>query len=202
MFFSLNIEESYHPNVKVEKENSSPSVAMTDPKMLQGNCPNIKMEKENILTASFEMDHTNSTEEDQQQQEMQIPALNGDQESTTILNPPDLTGMIPAQQVVEVAKLSYKGFTTKIFTIGTSKQFFFEPTVMLDPQSVTIQPQDLFKEDVVSFTIQMWNSELRSKVLELLRLDNAEINEKDVSVMPYKEVQLVGKLEASTIQSN
>ncbi len=42
----------------------------------------------------------------------------------------------------------------------------------------------------------MWAPEIRSKVLELLRLDNVElIREKDVSVLPYKDVQLVGKLE-------
>ena len=68
--------------------------------------------------------------------------------------------------------------------------------MVLDPKSITIQQsQKLFKEDVVRFTIQMWATEIRSKVLELLRLDNAELREKDVSVLPCEDVQLVGKLE-------
>ncbi len=65
---------------------------MTDPKMLRDKHPKIKLENESNLTSSNEMDHINSTEVDHQQ-ERHIPALNGDQEPTTIINPPDLTTM-------------------------------------------------------------------------------------------------------------
>ncbi len=105
----------------------------------------------------------------------------------------------PKQQLVQVAKLKYQEFSVKIFTDGsTSKKnpprFFFEPIVMLDPKSITIQSQDLSKEDVVSFTIEMWNGEIHSKVLDLLRVKKLiEVDENDVSVMPYEDVQLVGK---------
>jgi len=136
------------------------------------------------------------------QQERLVPARNSveedrvDQSSPPITNPPDYSRQ---QQLVQIAQLSYGEFSVKIFTEGTSTninnspRFFFEPIVVLDSTSITIQSQDLFKEDVVSFTIQMWSPDIRSKVLELLRLDNPEIKEKDVSVMPYEDVQLVSK---------
>jgi len=38
----------------------------------------------------------------------------------------------------------------------------------------------------------MWNADLRSKVVELLRLDNPEIQENDVNIMPYEDARLVG----------
>jgi len=39
----------------------------------------------------------------------------------------------------------------------------------------------------------MWNADLRGKVLEALRRDYPEITEKDVSVMPYEDIRLVGQ---------
>lgn len=103
------------------------------------------------------------------------------------------------QQVVEVAKLSYREFTIKIFTDATSDKtknpprFFFEPIVVLDPNSIVIQSQEFFQQFVVRFSIQMWNAEIRSKVVELVRHEQPELKERDVSIMPYEYVQLVGK---------
>lgn len=117
-------------------------------------------------------------------------------------HPNDFSRVNTPLQIVKVGELSYQEITIKIYADGaieknnnSSPRFFFEPIVLLDPKSITIQSQELFKEDVVRFTIQMWTPKIRSKVLELLRLDNAELREKDVSVMPYEDVQLVGKLE-------
>ena len=113
-------------------------------------------------------------------------------------HPLNSTRMNGAQLVVEVSELTYQETTIKIFNSGVkinnSPRFFFEPIVVLDSTSVVIQPQNLFKEDVVRFTIQMWNADLRSKVVERLRLDcSTEITDKDVSVMPYEDIRLVGQ---------
>lgn len=120
-----------------------------------------------------------------------------DDQPTPIIKPPELN--MPQPQLIQVAKLQYHEFTVKIFTdglsgkINNSPRFFYEPIVVLDPKSVTIQSQDLSKEDVVSFSIQMWNIEIYHKVLELLRLKKLEVDGNDVSVVPYEDIQLVGK---------
>ncbi len=103
------------------------------------------------------------------------------------------------EQVVEVGKLTYREFTIKIYTDAASDKkkipprFFFEPIVVLDPNSIIIQSQEFFQQYVVRFSIQMWNAEIRSQVLELVRHDQPELKEMDVSIMPYEDVQLVGK---------
>jgi len=52
-----------------------------------------------------------------------------------------------------------------------------------------------FKSDVLRFKMQMWNVELRLKVLERLReldsLRDVKIEEDDICIMPFEEVQLV-----------
>ncbi len=132
------------------------------------------------------------------QQERQVPA-NNTEGGKANGNQPLSTNLTHPKQVVEVAKLNYKEFTIKIFSdengnrSNNSRRFFFEPIVVLDPTSVITQSQELFKEDVVRFTIQMWSSEIRSKVLDRLRLKKFEVDEDDLSVMPYEDVQLVGK---------
>ena len=160
-----------------------------------GSNADVPMEDVTITSAA-------SNKMDCQQQEGIIPA-NSDEGKTkdepkpTVNVPADLTGMNGPQLVSEVAELSYQGFTIKIFSevtsgkINNSPLFFFEPIVVLDLKSVVIQSQELFEEDVVRFTIQMWTLEIRSKVLELLRIASPEIQEKDVRVMPYEDVQLV-----------
>jgi len=105
------------------------------------------------------------------------------------------------QPVVEVAEMSYQEYSIKIYSVGAQNnkflQFFFEPIVVLDPKSVIILSQELFQEKkVIQFTILMWTADIRTKVVELLRRDNPEIKEKDVRVMPYENVRLVGKPES------
>jgi len=158
--------------------------------------PHIKVEKYN--SASFTgMGHTNSAGAAHRHEERQVPAKNERDCST------HSTGKNSPQLLVKVGELSYREITIKIFTDRASEKnqnspasFFFEPIALLDPKSVIIQPQNLFKKDVVRFSIQMWNQDLRSKVLDHLRLDHPGIKEKNVHVMPYEEVQLVGKPES------
>lgn len=108
-------------------------------------------------------------------------------------NPPDLTQTNHPQRLVEVGELSYQQSTIKIFKDGAIDKFFFQPIVVLDQNSVVIQSQKLFKEDVVRFSIIMWTPEIRSKALERLRLKKFQVNDDDVRVMPYDSVQLVAK---------
>jgi len=153
----------------------------------------IKVEKDDTATSN-EKDHPDSAAAVNRKEERPVPVKNERDHST------DSTERISPQKLVEVGVLSHGEFTIKIFTDSekskTCPRFFFEPMVVLDPNTVIIQSQRLFKEDVVRFSIQMWNQEIRSKVLELLRLDHPETKEKDVRVMPYEEVQLVYKPES------
>lgn len=101
-------------------------------------------------------------------------------------------------QVYEIAKVRYRHLLVKIFS-GSSdsnpRQFFFEPLVLLDPKSIVSRSHGSFNQNFIRFTLQMWNEDLRSKVLERLRslesLGDVKIGEEDVCVMPFKEVQLV-----------
>jgi len=155
--------------------------------------PAIKVEPDN----SIEMGTSDSAEVDSKQED-EAPAKSepkGDAKPSLNVNPTNLP-----QQITEVAKLNFREMSVKIFTNSSSEKqknnsprFFFEPIVMLDPKSVIIQSQELFKEEVVRFTIQMWTPEIRSKVLDRLRLKNLKFEEDDVTVMPYDEVQLVYK---------
>ncbi len=146
---------------------------------------------------------TNSEEqgaaEVNQQQQGRVPANSEkevveNQAPPIIPNPTDLTRMEYPQRLVEVGELNYQGFTIKIFKNGTFDKFFFEPIVVLDQKSAVIQSQKLFKEDVVRFSILIWTQEIRTKVLERLRLKNIQVDEDDVRVMPFDSVQLIAKL--------
>lgn len=56
------------------------------------------------------------------------------------------------------------------------------------------ESQRFFNQDYVRFSIQMWNSEIRAKVLQRLQslpeFTDLNIHEDDVSVMPFEEVFL------------
>ena len=102
--------------------------------------------------------------------------------------------------LVPLAKVSYKNHIITIFTDSGEKsphQFYFQPLVFLDPKSTVRESNAFLKQELVRFSVQMWNQELRSKVLERLRslpaLNNLIIQEDDVNVMPYEEVQLIFK---------
>ncbi len=103
-------------------------------------------------------------------------------------------------QVVQVTKVSYKNFIITVFTDSVEKsprQFYFQPLVLLDPKSVVQESNTFLKEEFVRFSVQMWNQELRSKVLEGLRslpsMSKVMIREDDVYIMPFKKVRLIFK---------
>lgn len=114
-------------------------------------------------------------------------------------------------RIVEITKVSYKKLLIGIFTDSdnevnnSARRFYFEPIVILDPKGIFNESEGFLKRDFVRFTIQMWNQELRSKVLERLLtiptlIGSNKIQEEDVCVMPYEEVQLVFK--AGSIHSS
>ena len=100
-------------------------------------------------------------------------------------------------RLVEVAQVSYREFFIKIYTdsLNPRRRFFFEPIVQLDRNQIVIENYDLFQHDVIRFTIQMWNQELCSKVLERLKslteFDGIKIHQDDIYVLPFEEVYLV-----------
>ncbi len=105
-----------------------------------------------------------------------------------------------SEPIIEIAKVSYKNFFITIFTemnIGNPRRFFFEPLVLLDSKSIISESHGFLQQDVIHLTIQMWNPEIRSKVLDRLRslpsLSNVNVHEDDIYVLPFEEVQLVHK---------
>ncbi len=100
--------------------------------------------------------------------------------------------------VFEVAKVRYLDLLIRIFSDSLDsnrRQFFFEPLVLLDPKSIVSKSSGSLKQNFIQITIQMWNEQVRSKVLERLRslpaLQSVQIEEEDICVMPFEEVQLV-----------
>ena len=87
------------------------------------------------------------------------------------------------KEVVELTIVNYRHFHIRIFTDiiekSRPKRFYFEPLVLLDQNSVASESHSFFKQDVVRLTIQMWDHQVRSKVLDRLRslpeLRNLEI---------------------------
>ena len=109
--------------------------------------------------------------------------------------------LIPSSPFFPVAKVRYRNLLVKIFSDSldnnSPRQFFFEPLVLLDPKIIVSGSYESSKQNFIQITIQMWNEEIRSKVLERLRslknLKNVEIEEEDICVMPFEEVLLVAK---------
>lgn len=99
------------------------------------------------------------------------------------------------QQIIEITKVSYRDYFVRIYTDSKKPgRFYFDPIVQLDPKSIVHESHALLKQEIVRFTLQMWNEDLRSKVLRRLRhLFNVNIQEDDVHVMPYEELQLISK---------
>ncbi len=110
--------------------------------------------------------------------------------------------------IVPIGKLSYHNVIIGLFTDSSDRnprRFFFEPVVLLDTKSISCQTHQLFKQEVVRFSVKMWNSELRSKVRDRIQslptFKHLEIRDDDIFVMPYEEVQLVLKPGSSMDQS-
>ena len=101
-------------------------------------------------------------------------------------------------QIFEVAKVRFHDLLIRIYSDSLDsirRQFFFEPLVLLDPKSIVSKLHSSLELNNIQITIQMWNDEVRSKVLERLRslptLQRVQIEEEDICVMPFEEVQLV-----------
>jgi len=99
--------------------------------------------------------------------------------------------------IVEVAKLSYRGSVIRIFAdagVRNPRRFFYEPLVQLNPKSIFVHHHSVLQSDVVSFTIEMWNPELRRQVLgrvkSLSSFSNITIGEQDMNVLPFVWIEM------------
>lgn len=104
----------------------------------------------------------------------------------------------PSSALSYIAKVKYHHQLIKIYSDSSEKiQFFFEPLVLLDPKSILSKSHSRGSVNFIQLTIQMWNESLRFKVLERLRsletFQNVKIEEEDICVIPFDEVQLICK---------
>jgi len=155
---------------------------------------------------------TNSLVDDHQNKADDEDGLDGDHHTTGKVQQPEASASIDEPFFEELSQISYKGYIIRVFSDIHSprkhpRRFYFEPAVFLVPESIASESNELLKKNLVRFKIQMWDAEIRSKVLEQLRslpsLTNVEIRLEDVRVLPYKEVQLVvkpGSLDKSNIR--
>ena len=100
----------------------------------------------------------------------------------------------------ELIKVGYRGSYIRVFHEKYKFQYFYDPLVQLDPNSIIVESNSLLEKYVVRFTIQMWNSEIRAKVFARLKSvlpshyrPDEETQEEDICVLPFEEVQLVQK---------
>ncbi len=76
--------------------------------------------------------------------------------------------------LIEVARAKYKDFLIPIYGeinyngCNSKRRFYFEPIVMLDPQSVVPVTYGHLKLKTVRFSIQMWYDLLNSQVQKSL----------------------------------
>ena len=104
------------------------------------------------------------------------------------------------EHLVEVARAKYRDFVIPIYGEinfdgrNSNRRFYFEPLVMLDPQSVVPVSYGLLKQKSVRFTIQMWNEFLNSQVQKSLSNIFTGVRKENICVMPYEEVQLQADL--------
>lgn len=98
-----------------------------------------------------------------------------------------------------ITRVHYRNLLVKVFSDSLDKnnrrKFFFDPLVLLDPKSIVSGSNESSNQSFIQITLKMWNEEFRSKVLESLRslkgLNNLEIEDEDVCVMPFEDVILV-----------
>ncbi len=100
----------------------------------------------------------------------------------------------------ELIKVGYRGSYIRVFHEKYKFQYFYDPLVQLDPNSIIVESNSLLEKYVVRFTIQMWNSEIRAKVFARLKSvlpshyrPDEETQEEDICVLPFEEVELVQK---------
>jgi len=115
----------------------------------------------------------------------------------------------PSPPIVEVSKVSYRGAIIRIFAdagVKNHSRFFFEPLVHLDPKTIFARHYSFFQYDVVSFTIEMWNIELRRKVFDRVKslkgqnFNVTNIGEEDIYVLPFEEVFLIHEFHSTTVE--
>jgi len=98
--------------------------------------------------------------------------------------------------LIEVARTRYRDYLISIYAETTyggkdsNRRYYFEPLVIFNPSSVVWESHGILKQNFVRFSIQMWNAELHSKVLDCLSNTFVGVREENVNVMPYEEVQL------------
>lgn len=107
------------------------------------------------------------------------------------------------ENLIDLIKVGYRGRYIRIYFNERSmfNRYFFDPLVQLDPNSISVESSSFFQKYAVRFTIEMWNSEIRSKVFDrvrslplfyFFRLPEG-LKEEDIYVLPFGEVQLVLK---------
>jgi len=124
-------------------------------------------------------------------------------------SPPSVAATNNTNTLVEIAKVNFCDLCIGIFTERESSpspigivnklrrhRFYFQSIAVLDPESVSIESAEaMLNPDFVRFKIQMWTQHLRDAVLDRLRtLPGLNLlQEDDVYVLPFEEVQLVCK---------
>ena len=98
---------------------------------------------------------------------------------------------------IELTRITYHGYTSRIFTDFKARnplRFFYDPIVELDPTTIKGESQSFLQNNVVSFTIEMWNHELRWNILSHLRslggFSKVVIGEDDIHVLPFEFIRM------------
>ena len=79
----------------------------------------------------------------------------------------------------------------KIFLSGEPGKFFYQPIVLLDPQSIESHLSEDGQQAYISLDIQMWDNTLEAKVIDYLKqLPHWASRKFTVEVMPYRSVRL------------
>ena len=97
--------------------------------------------------------------------------------------------------LIKVASMPYRNFRVSIYkkTGGANDLFYYEPIVSLDPKSIIIHRGHAHHQFQVSFTVELWNTNLEKRIINYLRNDAGieQLKDSHVQVMPYEQVQLV-----------
>ncbi len=128
--------------------------------------------------------------------ESNITSSESDESVIDVANQPTVAVAKPSSsnQIYEISKLSFRDFVIGIFTDDRRepRRFFFEPLVLLDPSTVSIESDHLLKQHFVRFKIKMWTKELRSKVFDRIRSFQPKgIQLDDICVIPYENIKLI-----------
>lgn len=123
----------------------------------------------------------------------------GTENSTAVAPETPLPSPSPSSPpIVEIAKITYRDSIIRIYTDSVERvpiRFFHEPIVQVDPKSISADSLGFLQKHIVSFTIEMWNPELRREILTRLQslngLSNMTIGELNIHVLPFEKVRLL-----------